>query len=61
MFNFMDVAKNSVGIGCTIQVDSPTELKVLINNLVEDDDRYNTLKPLFRIHKSILWCFRECI
>ena len=44
MFNFMDVAKNSVSIGCAIQVDSPTELKVLINNLVEDDDRYNTLK-----------------
>lgn len=44
MFNFSDVAKNSVDIGCAIQIDSPSELKKLVNNLIEDDDKYNALK-----------------
>lgn len=44
MFNFADVAKNSINTGCAIQINSLSELKILINNLIEDNDKYNNLK-----------------
>ncbi len=44
MFNFSEVAKNSLDFGCAIQINKITDLFPVIDKLTSDFEEYNNLK-----------------